>query len=169
MNIVIMRHGQAETYAPSDAQRNLTELGHQQARAAGQCLQQLSLSFDQVWVSPYNRAQQTADEVLLSLAESPRFTAAGLTPESPVATVIDKLEQSDSKNVLIVSHQPLVSVLVALLNTADSRSGPPMAPASMAMLSTEKFLVNGQSMQGPLAGCCELQWLRHAPSYEKEF
>ncbi len=156
MNIVIMRHGEAETYADSDAQRNLTDYGREQAKAAGLCLKNLSQNFEQVWVSPYNRAQQTADGVLSQLGSISRETVDSLTPESSPTDLIDALSTYRGGDLLIVSHQPLVSALVGLLENADHRSGPPMSPASMALLSADTIL----------AGCCQLQWLRHAPTYE---
>ena len=156
MNILIMRHGEAETAAPSDAERNLTENGCQQAQLAGQCIGDLSLSFDQVWVSPYLRAQQTADGVLASLTGFKRKTLNFLVPEIAPSMVVDRLAESDVENVLIVSHQPLVSALVGLLENADDRAGPPMSPASMVLLSTDMVL----------AGCCQRQWIRHAPTFQ---
>ena len=156
MNILIMRHGEAETFAPSDVERNLTENGRQQAQKAGQYIGGLSLCFDQVWVSPFIRAQQTADGVLASLSDFKRKTLDFLVPEISPSLVIDQLAESDFENVLIVSHQPLVSALVGMLEDADDRAGPPMSPASMVLLSTDIVL----------AGCCQRQWLRHAPTFQ---
>ncbi|ARN76116.1 phosphohistidine phosphatase SixA [Oceanicoccus sagamiensis] len=156
MNIVILRHGEAEIYADSDAQRNLTDYGREQAQAAGVCLKALALDFKQVWVSPYIRAQQTADGVLSALGDIPRETVDALIPESSPINLVDTLSTYSGGDLLIVSHQPLVSALVGLLENADHRSGPPMSPASMAMLTADTLL----------AGCCQLQWLRHAPNFE---
>ncbi|MEE8056978.1 MAG: phosphohistidine phosphatase SixA [Pseudomonadales bacterium] len=157
MNIVIMRHGEAEAFVSRDADRTLTDVGHQQAKLAGECLSQLGLCFDQVWVSPYIRAQQTATAVLSSFAETSSSTLELLTPDSSPALVVDKLEQSRLDSLLIVSHQPLVSTLVGLLGHADPRAGPPMSPASMALLWADVVL----------PGCCDLQWLRHAPIFDR--
>ncbi len=156
MNIVILRHGETETYADNDAQRNLTDYGREQANAAGICLKELALDFEQVWVSPYVRAQQTADGVLSALGSIPRETVDALTPDSSPVNLMDTLSTYRGGNLLIVSHQPLVSALVGLLENADHRSGPPMSPASMALLTADTLL----------AGCCQLQWLRHAPTFE---
>ncbi|WP_339339301.1 phosphohistidine phosphatase SixA [uncultured Oceanicoccus sp.] len=155
MNIVILRHGEAETYASSDAQRNLTDHGRKQAQQVGLCLKELTINFDQIWVSPYRRAQQTADGVLSQLGSIARETDNSLTPESSASGLVDRLSTHNG-DLLIVSHQPLVSTLVGLLVNADQRSGPLMAPASMALLSADVLL----------AGCCQLQWLRHAPTFE---
>ena len=62
-----MRHGQAEAYASSDEARCLTSRGQAEALAAGRTLAALDVVFDAVWVSPFQRAQQTADQVLKSI------------------------------------------------------------------------------------------------------
>lgn len=159
MKIVIMRHGEAETNADSDEVRNLTDYGRVQAGLAGECLRGLSLLFDQVWVSPYLRAMQTADAVLRSYPDIPihRETTSLLIPDVSPTQVADRIAETPDCNVLIVSHQPLVSALVGILENADPRMGPPMSPASMALLTAETIL----------AGCCRLQWVKHAP-YDRE-
>ena len=173
MKIVIMRHGAAEMQADSDALRNLTDAGHEQARRAGHCLQQQGFLPEQLWVSPYNRARQTARGVLQALGgegQQPQArTVDTLVPGGPAAAALQAIAGFRGNSLLIVSHQPLVSALVGALTSAEvvngkafnthsshSRSGPPMAPASMAMLSADE----------PLAGCCELLWLRHAPTFD---
>ena len=155
MKIVILRHGEAETYVDNDAQRQLTDHGREQARGAGLCLKNLAICFDQVWVSPYRRAQQTADGVLSQLGSIPRETLDSLTPDGSPTALVDTLSTYRGGDLLIISHQPLVSALTGLLENADYRSGPPMSPASMALLSADTLL----------AGCCQLQWLRHAPTF----
>lgn len=61
MKIYIMRHGEAQQFAPSDAQRALTDRGrHESEAVARACANQRGVKgFDLVLVSPYLRAQQT--------------------------------------------------------------------------------------------------------------
>lgn len=61
MKIYIMRHGEAQQFAPSDAQRALTDRGrHESEAVARACVNQRGVKgFDLVLVSPYLRAQQT--------------------------------------------------------------------------------------------------------------
>ena len=158
MNILIMRHGEAQAFAESDSQRQLTPNGQSQAIRAGQCLNPLLLSFNEVWVSPYIRAQQTANAVLeaAGLMAIPRRTVASITPDNSVYEVANLLEKSNVGNLLLVSHQPLVSTLVGLLVHANTNAGPPMAPASMVLLETDCLM----------SGNCNIRWLRHAPNFE---
>lgn len=157
MKIIILRHGEAESHAESDATRNLTPYGQTQANSAGSCLKQLDLMPDVIWVSPLVRAQQTCAAVLdaMQCSVKPRTTEL-LIPEANPAQLVTELSQLPFKTLLLVSHQPLVSALVGLFCDNDKRAGPPMSPTSMALLQTEI----------PLAACCELQWLRHAPDFE---
>ena len=165
MKLLIMRHGEAQTHAADDAQRRLTDYGREQAQRAGQCLTQQGFVPDQLWVSPYTRAQQTAQEVLQTLVVADGHTVEQqtleiLVPESSTTAVIESIGKSRCNAILIVSHQPLVSALLGALvygDTAAARHrGPPMAPASMALLQADERL----------AGCCDLLWLRHAPNFE---
>lgn len=157
MKIIILRHGEAESFARSDEARNLTPTGKTLAHNAGLCLKQLGLQPDTVWASSLVRARQTCTEVLSAL-QSPvsMHTSEQLIPEANPVQLINELSQLSFGTLLLVSHQPLVSALVGLLCDNDKRAGPPMSPTSMALLQTDI----------PLAGCCELQWLRHAPHFD---
>ena len=157
MEIVILRHGQAEGYATADAQRKLTAKGEADALRAGQCLAELGFSFDALWVSPYLRTQQTAQQVLKNFSDLQPSTQALLTPESNPKQVFEFIHRSGLQRVLLISHQPLVSDLVAYM-TEPKGYGPAMAPASMACVENKHGL----------PGCGVLRWLRHAPEFSRE-
>ncbi|MFT6506812.1 phosphohistidine phosphatase SixA [Colwellia polaris] len=120
MQIFVMRHGQAEMLAASDAQRPLTQSGIEEAQVMGQWLLKNSPAFDCIFVSPYTRAQQTADAVINELTcVAKRETLAIITPEDNAKDVHGYLDaicsQEQYKSILLVSHMPLVSYLVAEL------------------------------------------------------
>lgn len=120
MQIFVMRHGQAEMLAAIDAQRPLTQNGIKEAHVMGQWLLKNSPAFDCVFVSPYVRAQQTADAVINELSSVvKRQTLAIITPEDNAKDVHGYLDtvcgQEQYKSILLVSHMPLVSYLVAEL------------------------------------------------------
>lgn len=159
MKLLIIRHGQAQTTAASDSLRDLTEYGREQAVLVGRCIAEQNLDFNHVWCSPYNRAQQTA-AIALNYAslDSPHIeTMPLITPDNNPQDVVDAINQSAIENLILVSHQPLVSSLVGLFVDCMESAGPPMAPASMALLEGDILM----------SGCCSLSWLRHAPSYER--
>ncbi|MGK0442727.1 MAG: phosphohistidine phosphatase [Pseudohongiellaceae bacterium] len=155
MDIVILRHGQAEGYTTSDAQRSLTDRGVRYSEQAGKCLAKLGLEFDGVWVSPYVRTQQTAEQVLKSYPELAIHSQPQLTPETNPDLVFDLIKQSGLERLLIISHQPLVGGLVALLADASTSYRCPLSPASMVYISNKHMLHR----------CGELNWLRHAPEF----
>ena len=163
MKILIMRHGEAESLSRAggiDAERNLTDFGRRQAQQAGRCIEQSGFVPDAVWVSPYRRAQQTATGFLESFAGIASETLTALVPDAAPAQLLDSLAQrspvdSGIDNLMLVSHQPLVSFLVAGLSGLQPYAVPGMNPASMVMLECDQ----------PLPGCCNILWQRHSPEF----
>lgn len=150
MKLWILRHGEAEPRANSDAERRLTSHGREQAlhsaaRLLGQPLQA-------ILVSPYVRAQQTAALVQKTLDfAQPLRTVAWLTPESSVREAIAELEQLGFEHVLLVSHQPLVGALVGMLEHGHLQQPAAMSTASLAELEGD----------WPLPGLMSLKALSH--------
>ena len=96
-------------------------------------------------VSPYVRAQQTAELVRVALGFTGELmTVPWLTPESEPKFAVSQLP--DGGNVLLVSHQPFVGELISLLQHGHVRQPQPMHTASLAELEGE----------WPLAGCMTL-------------
>ncbi len=116
MQLWIMRHGQAEAAAASDAARRLTPEGQAQLLDIMQRVQRVQPCPDALWVSPYVRAQQTANLIEAFLPPHQRETWDGLVPEAPLLPVLARLSESGLEGVFIVSHQPLVGELVCRLS-----------------------------------------------------
>ncbi len=148
MRLFILRHGEAESYASSDAQRNLTELGRQQTQAV------LNTSFSdlkqvtKIIASPYVRAQQTAQLAAELLGLSVE-TVATITPDNGYLEALLALEHYTSETLLMVSHQPLVGALVDRLSGCD-RGLHFMGTSHLACLDVEVLADS----------CAELQWLK---------
>jgi phosphohistidine phosphatase len=151
----ILRHGEAERHTQRDSERELTVRGEEDARAAGEYLAQVMSPALRIFASPYRRAQQTAQCVLLALPGKQLTTVEWLTPDEDPLAALDELEKLPDTEVLLVSHQPLVSALAGLLVDGDYRAGPAMGTASLAELEL--------SMVTP--GGARLTALRHAPDY----
>ena len=121
MRLYILRHGEAQQQANSDAERQLTSYGRKQVRAQAQVFDGELSSVQSVYVSPYARAQQTADELISGLSAASnlkRFEATWLTPDTAIENAVQALEQLSGQSVLLVSHQPLVSYLISFLSDA---------------------------------------------------
>ena len=122
MQIYIMRHGQAEMMAYSDAERNLTDMGRLESELMAKYLVEQDVSLDAVLVSPYVRAQQTWESV------SPFFEGVTniqiltcLTPSGSARKTVDELlalQAQGVKSVMIISHLPLVGYIVGELAPA---------------------------------------------------
>ncbi|CCO44344.1 putative phosphohistidine phosphatase SixA [Vibrio nigripulchritudo SOn1] len=132
MKIFIMRHGEAETFADSDAERALTSRGvNQSVLVAKACAEQGESEMSKVLVSPYLRAQQTWNAIQQYFKTSDQETCKDITPYGKSDDVFEYVcalavtQALDS--VLLVSHLPLVGYLTAEF-VPDM--APPMFPTS---------------------------------------
>lgn len=149
MKVWVLRHGEAEGHARTDAERNLTEHGRAEVlRSAAHLIGQ---PLGAIIASPYARAQQTAQLVRQALAFAPDIrTVPWLTPDGNPLTVLSKLDTDD--NVLLVSHQPLVGGLISVLQYGHPRQPQPMHTASLAELEGDfplAGLMNLLSVKNP--------------------
>lgn len=143
MRLWLLRHGEAQPNAASDAARALTSRGQDQVRKAA--LQLEGRPIHQIIASPYLRTQQTAALVAEVLGyRSPIITAPWLTPDSQSRNVIRQLDKFADDEVLLVTHQPLVGDLAGLLVHGHREQPLPMMPASLAEL--EGLMVAAGSM-----------------------
>ncbi|MCY7263557.1 MULTISPECIES: phosphohistidine phosphatase SixA [Pseudomonas] len=148
MKLWVLRHGQAESHAPTDAQRNLTAHGREEV--LGSAAQLIGQPISAIIASPYVRAQQTAQLVREALGfEAEIRTVSWLTPEANPLQVLQQLDGAD--NLLLVSHQPLVGSLIGLLQHGHLRDPQPMNTASLAELEGD----------WPLAGLMILNGVKH--------
>lgn len=137
MQIYIMRHGQAEMMAYSDAERNLTDIGRLESELMAKYLVEQDVSLDAVLVSPYVRAQQTWESV------SPFFEGVTniqilpcLTPAGSARKSVDEilaLQAAGIESVLLVSHLPLVGYIVGEL--APSAGVPAFSTSAVGHIS----------------------------------
>jgi len=141
----LLRHGQAEAKAATDAQRRLTEVGRQEALTMARRLQHEPL--DVILASPYTRAQQTAELVRDHLGVRRGIvTVDWATPDDDPLAVLDQLAERSEANILLVSHQPLVGQLLSLAIDGHRQTYYPMPTAGLACLD----------MALPAAGVAEL-------------
>lgn len=147
MQIFVMRHGQAKTIAVSDETRALTQHGIEEAKLMGQWLSKHFALIDCVFVSPYERAQQTAKAVASQLSQLGKVqTLNFITPEDSPKNVHDYLDSICSngqfERILLISHMPLVSYLVAELTTDNTM--PIFQTASIAQIDYDYARMQGE-------------------------
>jgi phosphohistidine phosphatase len=167
MKVVVMRHGEAEPYGVSDRERALTDAGRQQATAAGTWLREQGFLINRCLASPYLRTQQTAENVCAAYGGFSLAAADFLTPGSSPMTVVEQLQKIDCEGVLLISHNPMVSQLVNYLSSGKYQGAASMGTASMALFSDKQISDKQFSDEKWLPGCCNLEWLRHAPNFER--
>lgn len=145
MKLWVLRHGEAQGHARTDAERNLTEHGRAEVlRSAAHLIGQ---PLSAIIASPYVRAQQTAQLVREALGFEPAIrTVPWLTPDGDVQQVLRELDTDD--NVLLVSHQPLVGSLISFLQHGHQRQPQPMYTASLAELEGDFPLAGLMSLVG---------------------
>jgi phosphohistidine phosphatase len=120
VNIVVMRHGEAEPLTENDSQRQLTAMGKRETLKMAQWLKNCYKPFNAIWVSPYLRTLQTA-EIMLSKQgpECQLETQSLLVPEGSARRMLDiidaRLSEQPDARIVLVSHMPLVSFLVEAL------------------------------------------------------
>lgn len=151
MKVWILRHGEAQHRAATDAERELTARGREEVLRSAAHLQGQPLK--RILVSPYVRAQQTAEQVRQALGfAGPVVTVPWLTPDSDPRDVLSHLDGDALDDVLLVSHQPLVGALIGLAVHGHLQRPEPMQTASLAELEADV----------PLAGAMTLIGVRHS-------
>jgi phosphohistidine phosphatase len=121
--LVLMRHAKAESSAPSDLERRLTDRGHGDAADAGTWLAKQDIVPDYVLVSAAARTQQTWEDVALAagwdleLAESSEQLYRAGTEEA-----LEMLRETDDgvTTLLVIGHNPTIGQLAAFLDDGSS-------------------------------------------------
>ena len=150
MRLYVVRHGEAEPASRSDAERPLTERGRRDVRGLWQALAARGEAPTTIISSPYVRAVQTATEIAGVFNGKVARTTELLVPEARPQEVFDWLLSEPLRDgMMLVSHMPLVSLLVGrLVDGAEARV--PMSVGAVALLDIEV----------PVAAGGRLVWLR---------
>ncbi|MBJ7539470.1 phosphohistidine phosphatase SixA [Marinomonas transparens] len=149
-HLYVLRHGEAESYGYNkDELRALTDFGFDEVKSTAQVFQAKGEMFDAVFVSPYLRAQQTAQcflEALGSLIKAE--TCPLITPSGKGEEVALWLNSQPYQSILIVTHQPFAHQFVDLLVDEP-------LPANFAMTTATLAAVQGELFA---TACCQYRW-----------
>jgi len=143
MRLYIVRHGEAETRASSDAERALTERGRAGVDEIWQSLRRDGVQVARLVHSPYVRARQTAEAISQHYPGIRLEECDLITPDDPVMPVIDWLAgQPTLEGCVLVSHMPLVAALTGALAEGVS-ARVPFSVGTVACLDMEVAAVGG--------------------------
>ncbi len=136
--LAILRHAKAERPAKlADADRPLTQRGHADAAAAGAWLAARGYRPDLVLCSPAKRTRQTWRGVSVALAGSaaPEVRFEPALYYGNVDEALDLIRQVPAtvSSVLLVGHNPGVSMLSALLDRAAGRDSDGLRTCGIAV------------------------------------
>ena len=156
MELYLLRHGHAVSDGTKDHLRPLSELGEQEIRFTASRFSRELSKVESVFVSPFLRAQQSADLVRDHLNPDVNFYESEfIVPSGDAASTIDMLYEFHAKNscqsALLVCHNPFIETLAALLCHVELGACR-FATASLAALDVDVYA----------RGCASLRWLHHA-------
>lgn len=119
MHLYLLRHGIAEDKGSrqSDAERALTKKGKEELKRVMRVAAQAGVKPSVILTSPYVRARQTAEIAKDGLdVKEPLLETRTLTPDGAPHLVWAELsDHRKEPSLMLVSHNPLVEQLVALL------------------------------------------------------
>ncbi len=122
MQLILVRHGEAEPYQTNDAGRNLTARGVAQAHStAKQVLKKYHP--DLLVASTYKRAQQTVAAFQEKLPDVPLHILDEITPDADPRAALDALSmlpsQYSAKCIVVVCHMNVIAYMAGLLTDED--------------------------------------------------
>jgi phosphohistidine phosphatase len=156
MNLFILRHASAGTSTTDpevDAKRPLDKEGVRHCLQLSRVLNAMKISFDVIVSSPLKRSLQTAALVATETGYKPRVVQSNnLAPEATLKDFKKLLDEyRDRDNVLVVGHNPNLSVFVGALvvPAAASPARIRLRKGSLAKLSFTPGTATLQSVLDP--------------------
>jgi phosphohistidine phosphatase len=154
MDLFVLRHGKAgkSSDGTADAARALTRDGKKEVKKVAQWMKRNDIRFDLIATSPLIRAIGTAKIIADVLGQKDRLTVwEDLAPGGDPDTVCYNASQSgENATVLIVGHEPALSLLITTIIGAQGNGSVILAKAGLAKISNYSF---AQRPSG------NLQWL----------
>lgn len=115
MKLILVRHGEADPNRSGiDAQRKLTDRGHQQAELTAEYIAN-HFKPDLFVVSPYIRAQQTLAHLQAKCPDVPMQEYKDITPDDPAAPAVHWLSHLTQETIVVVCHMNVIAYMAALL------------------------------------------------------
>jgi phosphohistidine phosphatase len=143
MNLFILRHGKAEKSSEDtpDAARALTRDGKEEVKKVAQWMKKNKFRFDAIATSPLKRARGTAKIVAAVLNQKDRLVVWDeLAPGGDLDTVCYHASgYSEHASVLVIGHEPGLSMLISKITVDKSNSSLTMAKAGLAKIQNYSY------------------------------
>lgn len=159
MKIYILRHGEAEKYAATDFDRELTEQGEADSKNIGAFCVRAKIYFTHIFVSPLTRAKQTARLVAEQLPQAPIEETEFLTPNTDPKNLFNLLRSfTNESRILCVTHEPFASTCISALISGSENARVVMKTSTLACVETDGPPARGN---GKLMWVVSSETLRH--------
>ncbi len=138
MVVYLLRHGKAGRSDP-DKPLALTSQGKAEVTALAEHFKRNRFKVDTLWHSPKTRAVQTT-QILLKVLEDESIAVeekAGLIPDGDAQDIYREISGQREKNLLVVTHLPLIEELAALFS-ADSPQNLPFSFPTAGVAAFER-------------------------------
>ncbi|MBC7751405.1 MAG: phosphohistidine phosphatase SixA [Candidatus Saccharibacteria bacterium] len=146
MQLILMRHGEAEPYQANDAVRNLTTRGVAQAHLTAQQVLE-KYQPDLLVASPYVRAQQTVGAFQQQLPNVQLHILDEITPDADPRIALDALtlqaSQYSAQCIVVVCHMNVIAYIAGLLLDED----PEIFGLAEARVFEQPFILLGLSVE----------------------
>jgi phosphohistidine phosphatase len=128
-------------YGHSDASRRLTKRGREEIIAVGEWMAAQDLQFDIIAASPLVRARETA-VIVAEILQTPEklVTWKVLVPGGDPDTVCREIDRhADAGAILLVGHEPLLSLLIGRIIAGEAGAGIIMTKGALAKIRNFSF------------------------------
>lgn len=146
MLLYLLRHADADTPAPRDDDRVLSEKGHEQARKVARFCEAHEMKVSLLLSSPLRRAQETARPVAKAL-RAELLTASWLTSGMHPHDALEELRAYRTQDsVMLVGHEPDFSQFAAHLLGLPTNNAIHIRKASLTLLEIDVFRAGAASL-----------------------
>ena len=147
MLLYLLRHADADTPAPSDGARQLSEKGIDQAKKVARFCEAHDMQVSIILTSPLRRALETAKPVAAALRAEMTIApwlSSGMHPH----TALEELRAYRAQNsVMLVGHEPDFSQLAAFLLGLPTNNAIHVRKGSLTVLELDVFRGGAATLQ----------------------
>ena len=145
MNVYLMRHGIAADAdgVTGDDQRPLTDKGRKKLEKIAANMKNLNIEIDLILSSPSLRTRQTAEVILASLnvPNKKLILSENLRMGAALEELIEEINSHMLiENILLVSHEPVLSQLIGILLAGDESLNIQIKKAGLCKLEVRRLI-----------------------------